>query len=694
MKHVYLKLGALATLLTLQFGAAAQSPTPCLYDDLRVKALQEDPVFVQQEADKMAFIKKYIASGNAEKDNDVYIIPVVFHIVHQYGPENITDEQILDQMRILNRDFRALNADTSEVVDEFKQLIGDVKIEFRLATIDPVGNCTNGIERLVSAETYIGSDGARFNAWDKNRYMNIWVCNVLPGAAGYVTGLDVAMAHSYTGSIGTSGEYGSRALTHEVGHWLSLPHIWGLTAPATECGDEGVDDTPITKGFSPGSIPCVSKQRVCDVNIVENHQNYMDYAYCQRMFTLGQVTRMRGVAANTQNAQGKMALPSNLANTGVDGVANMLCSPIAAFYANKDIACLNVPVTFRDNSTRGFVESRSWTFQDATPATSTDQVPVVRFNTAGWKTVTLIVTNAQGSDTITKTKAIFISNASVAESVPYFESFTDASVIGDKWLVKNFEENQTSFTQAVNAGYSDQNSMKLNAFNSPGGKTLKDGNGDIDALYSPAFNMSGKTGWQISFKIASACKTSNTNNMTEKMKIEYSSSCGTSWVLLQEFTKAQLNVSGYSGSNYTPNNANAWKELTFPVTASLAKDNMRFKITYTSSQYSNNFYMDDFKIAPTNGIDVNAAQLANVELYPNPVTEQTTLTYSLINDSEVSFTISDITGKTIAGRKLGTQQSGVQSLTLQNYTQQLQTGVYFITLNIGNSAVTKKLIVG
>ena len=72
-----------------------------------------------------------------------YIIPVVFHVIHENGPENISDAQILDQIRILNRDYS--NPDTNIITDSFRSIVADCDIEFRLATKDPQGNCTKGI---------------------------------------------------------------------------------------------------------------------------------------------------------------------------------------------------------------------------------------------------------------------------------------------------------------------------------------------------------------------------------------------------------------------------------------------------------------------------------------------------------------------------------------------------------------------
>ena len=88
--------------------------------------------------------------------DELIIIPVVFHVIHYNGPENISDEQIYSGIEVMNRDFRKLNPDTADVITEFEDIAADSEIEFRLAQIDPDGNCHTGINRIVSPLTYIG----------------------------------------------------------------------------------------------------------------------------------------------------------------------------------------------------------------------------------------------------------------------------------------------------------------------------------------------------------------------------------------------------------------------------------------------------------------------------------------------------------------------------------------------------------
>ncbi len=691
MNQKFLKMGVMAILGLISLQSSAQ--LKCTYDEHHEKALLENPAFAKQENDFQAYLKHYLANNSNQKDDKVYIIPVVFHLVHQYGSENITDQQVLDAMEVLNRDFRAVNPDTAQIVPAFKNLIGDAKIEFRLATIDPDGNCTTGIDRLVSQSTHEGGDEARYNAWDYYKYFNIWICDNLGGAAGYSYAYDVAMRSDYMGRIGTAGEYGSRALTHEVGHWASLPHIWGNTAPGTECGNDGIDDTPITKGFLPGSVACDKEQSVCIPPIVENHQNYMDYAYCQRMFTPGQVANMRARLNQPGSTYNSLWQSSNLSATGTDGTNNRYCKPEPAFYTNKDVVCLNMPVIFRDNSSVGLVQNRTWTFQDGTPATSTDVSQEVRFSTAGWKTVTLSVSNAKGTNTLTSTKAVFVSNASVAQSAPYLESFTDPNVIGDTWLVKNLEENQTAFEIVSNVGYTDKNCLKLNGSDSQNGKTLKDGNGDIDIMISPAFNLAGKNGWQISYKISVASKTTNQAEMNETFKLEYTSNCGGAWLTYKEYSKADLINAGYNGGTFVPTSEGQWKNVVIPVTNSLAKDNIRFRWTYTSSSKSNNLYFDDFKIAPADGIEQLPVNVSSVDVFPNPVTQQSVLSFDLTTDAAVSISLTDVTGKVVSAKQSEKYSIGSHSLHLNEMTNGLSHGMYLLNLQIGTNSVTRKVII-
>ena len=242
----------------------------------------------------------------------MYKIPVVFHVLHNGGVENISDEQIYDCLDLLNRDYRLLNQDANNVHAEFQGMPADIEVEFKLATIAPNGQCFSGITHTFSPMSYQGDDGdAQVDAiiagnnvyngtWAGNKYLNIFVCGDIGGAAGYTykpstwgaTSMKngIWILHDYVGAIGTGGVGTSRALTHEVGHWLNLRHIWG---DAT-CGSDLVSDTP-THNTANYGCPAAGHKSTCTGTPIEMTMNFMDYTndVSMYMFTNGQRDRMR-----------------------------------------------------------------------------------------------------------------------------------------------------------------------------------------------------------------------------------------------------------------------------------------------------------------------------------------------------------------------------------------------------------------
>ncbi len=79
----------------------------------------------------------------------------------------------------------------------------------------------------------------------------------------------------------------------------------------------------------------------------------------------------------------------------------------AAFSAEATEICAGESVAFMDEST-GSPESWLWTFEGGDPATSTDQNPVVAYNTEGLYDVTLEITNGSGTNSITMTDFITV----------------------------------------------------------------------------------------------------------------------------------------------------------------------------------------------------------------------------------------------------------------------------------------------
>jgi PKD repeat protein len=265
MKNKFYKL----IVFSLIFGAAdftATAQLNCGTDQATKKLYEKHPELAAAEAAYNADLNALMnrSEGDRSDTTTVYIIPVVFHIIHQNGSENIPDANVFDAVNILNRDYRKQNPDTSTVRRPFRGAIADARIEFRLAQIDPNGNCTNGIDRIYSHKTNNADDDSKLNQWPRDKYLNVWVVKTIgsAGVAGYAyypsatTGFlypydGILILYNYIGSLSPSAPGLSRALTHEIGHYLNLSHPWGNTNdPGVACGDDGVNDTPPTKGHT------------------------------------------------------------------------------------------------------------------------------------------------------------------------------------------------------------------------------------------------------------------------------------------------------------------------------------------------------------------------------------------------------------------------------------------------------------
>ena len=279
------------------------------------------------------------ASATAQKETPgtlakpLIIIPVVVHLLYYTSSNpvytyndvpNLSDAVVQEQIESLNVDFQKLNTDVTQVPTAFASLVGNARVAFCLATRDPNGNATTGITRRavgynnqyffywdpeMKSTTSGGTD-----AWDPEQYLNIWCCRLDEGYG--VVGFSTIQGLAPRNEDGVVVDYRSfgkgphlsvpnrrglgRSLTHEVGHWLNLQHLWGdynPPIPATVCGDDGVLDTPYQQGggnlrkpvFPRVSVPCNNGPNG------DMFMNYMDNTDddAKFMFSAGQVLRMQ-----------------------------------------------------------------------------------------------------------------------------------------------------------------------------------------------------------------------------------------------------------------------------------------------------------------------------------------------------------------------------------------------------------------
>jgi hypothetical protein len=237
----------------------------------------------------------------------IITIPVVVHVVYNNTVENISEAQIISQINSLNADFAKSNKDFSNIPSVFAKLAANTNIQFELAKTDPMGKATTGVVRKKSTRLmWSDDDKIKYQAnggsttWDAKSYLNIWVCNTVPGLSGYASfpgaerAVDgIVIRYDAFGTIGkVSAPFNlGRTLTHEVGHWMGLKHLWG----DQQCGDDGIEDTPKQRSGNAGA-PVFPKTTACN-NTAEGEMfmNFMDFSNdaSMGMFTAGQKKAMR-----------------------------------------------------------------------------------------------------------------------------------------------------------------------------------------------------------------------------------------------------------------------------------------------------------------------------------------------------------------------------------------------------------------
>lgn len=611
-----------------------------------------------------------------------YTIPIVFHILHLNGSENISDAQVFDAVSILNRDYRKLNQDTANIVSQFQSVAADCSIQFSLATKDNNGKCTNGITRHYDSNTNWTIDFANYlYTWPPSKYLNVYVVNSMPsGVAGYAylpgtvgaTADAIVILNDYVGSIGTSNPYTSRALTHEVGHWLNLQHTWGSTNnPGVACGDDGVGDTPITKGHNFCNL---SNGIDCTPGVVENIQNYMEYAYCSNMFTQGQRNRMHNCLNSTTGGRNNLSTNANLIATGVINPLTA-CPPTPEFQNIKYTTCVGNSVAFSDLSYNG-PTSWLWSSNQASN-TSTLQNGVLTFTAPGLASVKLKVSNANGSDSIIYQNVMVLSGSGTGIS-NVVEGF-EAGV----FPVNNWQAS----TPQYGSGFKINNSASATGTSCVWVNNFFDNPNEPVNLYSPAFDLSNSTSAQLEFKYAYSQQ--NSSN-ADKLRVLVSTNCGGLWTSIFSKTGSQLSSTGVLMTQAFTAPANPeWslQSLSLNSFSGASKLYVRFEFTSDPNGAGNNFFLDDINVANIVSVKEENGNFRGISVYPNPFNSKLVLK----NEGEVvttSYSLLDISSRVIASGSLSVQGKEV----IINYPADLTPGVYFLQINSDKGAKIFKVI--
>ncbi|MCC7333142.1 MAG: T9SS type A sorting domain-containing protein [Flavobacteriales bacterium] len=667
--------------------SAAERNNEISENNLTIKALAE-----QQNQHALDWTKKFYGKSSIDpvtgKKTILYVIPVVWHVIHNGGPENISKATIESEIAKLNEDYQKLNADIVNAHALFAGITADIQVEFRLARKDPNGNCTEGITRTKNAITYAMDESAKTirPSWNSSThtYLNIWQGSAIASGAGGYAFYPGYVPNNREGVVLIAGQLGN-TVTHEVGHYLNLKHCWGdsnTPGDPNNCNiDDDVTDTPNTIG----QTGCSETSQSC--NSIDNVQNYMEYNFCDVMFTEGQKQRMHAALNSGVGKRSSLWSAANRTNTGTDDPYNQ--NPVcllqgADFVYNKSKICEGDSVTFNDiNTYNGTPTLWSWTFAGGTPSSSTLQTPVITYNTAGVYGATYSPGNGAGYATqASKSNIITVSTLTAQYTLPFAESFENVSQFNADWKIET--QNGSGWTNSTNAAYTGSRAMRVN--------NVSNSTNDITELISPSYNLSTYTAPKLNWKAAYAKKIAGGNDI---LTIYSSIDCGTSWQIATVKTASSMSSAPATDASFTPSGASQWKDNTYTISAALAsKTNVRFKFHFKSNG-GNNMYLDDINIFGDNPTAVpEVKNISNFIVYPNPTNESANISFVLNSDvKKLKISVKDVLGKEV------TTVINGQSLTAGKYNmsidqgKKLSTGMYFIEFNADNKIKIEKLIV-
>jgi len=646
-------------------------------------------------------------------------IPVVVHIIHAGGAENISDRQVNSAIAQLNTDYQKLNADTANTIPLFRPIAANLGFQFRLAKLDPNGNCTTGITRTYAPELInddrSGAVKSRIR-WDTNRYLNIWLVSTIgtptagggfilgyaqfPGQNGATDGL--VIRNDYFGDQGTGSPNRalSRTGTHEIGHYFGLLHPWGNGAVETpgNCGDtDFIADTPPTIG----TYTCNLSFAPCGP--IANVQNFMDYASCATMFTQDQKSRMVNVL---QTIRTSLTTAANLAATGTnDGFVAPNCAPIAAFApapGARTSVCVNTPVTLRDYSSNftaaGGPLVYSWSAPGATiVGSATGQTITVTYAAAGFYSITETVGNNVGSTSSTQTNIIRVEGPTGAEMAPYAQSFEDPNfpnLFADPTL-RNYTTSGVTSAGVV-ANYRWARQAALPAADGSAYLIVSDRlytAGAVTTLVTPNINLGGVPNAVLSFYRSYALRNAGTD---DQLRISYSTDCGLSWSAPTVFNAADLSTQGQTPiDGFAPASAADWQRLVVAIPAQYQGSGLfklRLQMVNGSTQ-GNNFYFDNLRVSGPLATKASALAGRGISVYPNPLTNETAVHLSLATATKVQVSLTDVLGRTVLVLPTKMYGTGQQTLSLQNAARPLRAGLYVVRIVLDGETFSSKLTV-
>ncbi|MES2621791.1 MAG: M43 family zinc metalloprotease [Bacteroidota bacterium] len=711
MKHTVRVFTLLSAILFLNL-LPAQNADWCSSDRYLKQRIKTDAQAAQKWEEFKSSRQQLVSGEGSRAANDVIYIPVVFHIIYDNDAigsgENITDAQVLSQIDALNLYFSYQDPGIATVPGPFKSLVADCKIQFCLAKFDENGIPSSGIIRhpfpakaTWDSETDIDNTLKPATAWNSSRYLNIWSVRMggqllTDGILAYATfpGFGAAnedgIVSRYT-NIGTIGSVlptynRGKTITHEVGHWLGLLHIWGFDANCNDVGDF-ISDTPDQADLNFGcpNYPSISCSNGPNGDMF---MNYMDYTRdnCSSMFTIDQAQAMRntldGARAtiktstsacfyNLDAAVAKIGLPT-------DTVCSLTFSP-AVLIRNEGTTTITSGKFYLQidgggtqiinwNGSIGLLQETQITLPAQTVTDGAHTLAVTFANVNGQTS-----DGFSGNDS--KNVAFIAYDAGPSAALPFTEDF-ESGFPASNWSVNN-PNNDITWLQNTNyGGY--ESSFQSASINNLGYSSNP--TGKRDGLITDVYDFTGTTYPELKFDVAYV---QHSINRSDSLNLYYSLDCGSNWIKIWNQNGAQLATDSNQTTLFLPD-ATQWKTVSVPLVAIGPQRKVSFKFENVTD-WGNVLYLDNINIQNNPALSAGELKKQDVKVFPNPAGNLVGVRLPA-NHSFEQLQLLNSTGELV-------YETGIDSDALIFSVEDLSSGLYLVHLKGANSSQTEKLLI-
>ncbi|TLV03296.1 T9SS type A sorting domain-containing protein [Dyadobacter luticola] len=662
-------------------------------------------MFDQRELKLKQAIADRVKSGKSFRTTGLVTIPVVFHIVMS-RQSLVTDAQIQAQLDTINKDYAGTNANASQIPAHFKSLFGQTGIQFCLAQRTPQDAPSTGIVRYTTTRNtfdyttnlvkHAESGGA--DAWDTDKYLNVWICDLSGGTLGYATFPDDGVKNEQGVAIdyaslpdGSATSYNQgKTLTHELGHYFNLFHIWGDDNGSCS-GTDQVDDTPNQ----------ANSTSICRTGIVTDnctpsapgimYQNYMDYTPdgCLSMFTKQQVARMEEAFTTYRSllSFSNGCVPVDVKNKDASLKSILqpdqrICGPTftpSVRLVNKGKETLTSVIIHAviDNGT---VQNYTWTGSLVTYAETTVTLPALTA-AQGNHVLSIYTTNPNGAadeDT---------SNDALALDFIYYEPFEapltesfEGLFPPQGWDIVN-EDGGATWEKTTLAAKTGSASVKIGNFDN-------ESVGQRDYLRLPTVTIEGTDSAFVSFQIAAATYSSANlqGNAWDTLQVLISTDCGKTYQsVYKKWGSTLITRTAATRVAFTPT-ATEWRREEINISSYIGQGEVLVAFLNTNGN-ENNIFLDDINVR-TVTINPNLKE-AGFLVSPNPTNGPVSVQFYPHPSTLRSVGIYNAKGQKVAETVIrGEVSTNVYDFDLTLYPS----GLYIVKAEFEDRVLTKKIV--